>query len=186
MNLYEIDNRLNILEEYMVDSETGEMVSEDDFAEKFDEIQMELDKKIENTICFAKNLDSDVEQLKKEEKALADRRKSKENLSNRLKSNIDRYIRQQFTVAECDREGNIIDYSLDEKGLNGYKFETPRCFISYRKSQSVDITDESKIPNNFIKVEEVKNVDKVSLKKYLKDNKCDGAYIKTNINMKIK
>lgn len=46
------------------------MVSEDDFAEKFDEIQMESDKKIENTICFAKNLDPDVEQLKKEEKSI--------------------------------------------------------------------------------------------------------------------
>lgn len=186
MVLYEIDKKLRILEEFMVDSETGEIISDEDFSNKFDEIQMELNKKIENTICFAKNLDSDVEQLKIEEEALAKRRKSKENLSKRLKNNIDRYIRQQFTVAECDKDGNIIDYSLDEKGLNKYKFETPKCFISYRKSQSVNITDESKIPKEFIKIEEVKKIDKTNLNKYLKDNKCDGAFIKTNINMQIK
>lgn len=181
MNLYEIDNRLNILEEYMVDSETGEMVSEDDFAEKFDEIQMELSKKIENTICFAKNLESDAEQLKTEEDKLANRRKAKENLAKRLKNNIDRYIRQQFVTTNEKGETK-----LDEKGLNKYKFDTSKCFISYLKSQSVNVIDESKIPTKFVKTTTSTKVDKAELKKYLKDNSCDGAIIETNINMQIK
>lgn len=181
MNLYEIDNRLNILEEYMVDSETGEMVSEDDFAEKFDEIQMELDKKIENTVCYIKNLESDIKQIADEEKNLANRRKSKENFTKRLKDNIDRYIRQQFTTVE--ENGNI---KLDEKGLNKYKFETPKCLISYRKSQTTNITDDSKIPTEFIETKTTTTIDKNKLKKYLKTNTCDGAVIETNINMQIK
>lgn len=181
MNLYEIDNRLNMLEQYMVDSETGEMISEEDFGKKFDEIQIELDKKIENTICFVKNLESDIKQIANEEKNLANRRKSKENLVKRLKDNVDRHIRQQFTTVE--ENGEI---KIDEKGLNKYKFETPKCLISYRKSQTTNIIDEKKIPAEFIKTKIVEEIDKNELKKYLKTNTCDGAIIKTNINMQIK
>ena len=52
--LYEIDQRLTQLEEWGCDPETGEILSDEEFAKKFDEISMELDKKIENTMLFAK------------------------------------------------------------------------------------------------------------------------------------
>ena len=55
MNLYDIDERLKVLEEYGIDSETGEILSEEDFYKLYDEIQMDLNTKIENTICFVKN-----------------------------------------------------------------------------------------------------------------------------------
>ena len=65
-NLYEIDYQLQMLEDYMVDPETGELLDEDSFNAKFDEIQMALNEKIENSMCFYKNLQADIESFKTE------------------------------------------------------------------------------------------------------------------------
>src|SRR5574344_1639023 len=96
-NLYEIDYQLRVLEEYMVDPETGEILDEESFNAKFDEIQMALSEKIENSMCFYKNLQADIEAFKTEEKKLAQRRKIKENLAERVKNRIDNYVTMQFT-----------------------------------------------------------------------------------------
>ena len=63
-NLYEIDYQLRVLEDYMCDPDTGELLDEDSFNAKFDEIQMALSEKIENSMCFYKNLQSDIEAFK--------------------------------------------------------------------------------------------------------------------------
>lgn len=177
MTLWNINEQLKILEEYMVDSETGELLSEEEFAKRFDEIQMALSDKIENTLCFSKSLDAEVEAFKNEEREMAKRRKVKENLSERLKQNVDRYIRCQFMNDQNE---------VDEIALNKYKFETPKVKLSYRKSQVVNVFDESKIPKEFIKEVIDTKVDKTELKKYLKDHECDGAKLDTNINMQVK
>lgn len=83
-----------------------------------DELQMAREQKIENAILFVKNLKADVEALKAEEAALAARRRQAERNIERLKG--------------------YLDYALA-----GQKFETPRCAISWRKSASTKITDES-------------------------------------------
>lgn len=177
--LYEIDERLKMLEECMVDIETGEMIdNEEDFAKLFDEIQMDLSNKIENTLCFYKNLLSDVEAFKTEEDNLKKRRKIKENLAERLKSNIDRYITYQFT----DEEGNV-----NKEKLNKYKFETPKVKVSYRKSETVNILAEDKLPKEFIKIKTEVSPMKKEIKDYIKKgNKVEGAELVTNINMQIK
>lgn len=175
--LYEIDEALRRLEEYGVD-EDGVILSDEEFAKLFDEIHMELDNKIENTLCFAKNLDSDVEAFKKEEKSLAERRVSKEKLSARLKANVDRYIRLLYTDAETG--------AVDLNKLNEYKFDRPKVKISYRKSSSVQILDETKIPKEFITIVKDKKIDKKALKEYLKTHKSKGACISDNVNIQIK
>ena len=72
--LYEIDERLRALVDWNADVETGEIVEDDKtFNELFDEIQMDLQSKIENTILFAKELDAEAEAIKAEEKKLAER-----------------------------------------------------------------------------------------------------------------
>lgn len=182
-NLYEIDEQLKILEEYMCDPETGEMLSDEEFYKKLDEVQMALSDKIENTMCFYKNLMSDVEQFKSEEKKIAERRKGKENLANRLQNRIDYYIRHQFT----DEEGNV-----DNKGLNAYKFETSKVKLSYRKGQGrLEIKDLSKVPKEYIKEHELSESDikKADIKKLMKQNgetDNDYAKIETNISMQVK
>ena len=177
-NLYEIDYQLKVLEDYMCDPDTGELLDEDSFNVKFDEIQMALNDKIESSMCFYKNLQADIEAFKAEEKNLAQRRKVKENLAERIKKRIDSYIQHQF----IDEEGN-----LHKDELNKYKFETPRVKISYRKSDTVDIYDIDLLPKEYIKEKVEVSADKTALKKDIKSGKeINGAKIVTNLNMQVK
>ena len=177
--LYEIDQRLSQLEEWGCDPETGEILSDEEFAKKFDEISMELDKKIENTMLFAKQLYSDADAIKAEESKLTERRKRKEAFADRLSKNIDRYIRHI-----CSDE----DGMLDESKLNKYKFETPKIEIKYRRSNKVIVTDQNKLSKEFIKETITREPDKVKIKEYIKNNKdgLDGAEIQAFYNMQVK
>ena len=77
MNLYEIDDA--ILE--CVDLETGEIFD----AEKFEQLEIERETKIENICCWIKN-------LKAEKDAFAQRQKSAENKMESLKRYISAYL----------------------------------------------------------------------------------------------
>ena len=66
--LYEIEQAIMDC----VDLETGEIID----IEKLDQLQMDKDVKIENTALFIKNLLSDADQIREEEKKLADRRRA--------------------------------------------------------------------------------------------------------------
>ena len=95
----------------LVDDETGEISDE----EAFDALQMERDAKVENIGLFYKDCIAEAKAIKDEEAALAARRKSTENKAERLK--------------------HLLDYAL-----NGQKFATPRLKVSYRKSQTVELS----------------------------------------------
>ena len=103
------------------DQETGELLDE----EKLDALQMEREKKLEGVACYIKNLRADVEALKAEEKNLAQRRKTIEHKVEGLK--------------------NWLFFALD-----GQKFTTPKCVVSYRHSQAVDVPDLKKLDPEFI------------------------------------
>jgi hypothetical protein len=183
--LYEIDAQfkeiMELLENQMyVDTETGECISEEEFNQQLDNVQMALSDKIENTMVFYKNILSDVEQFKIEQKKLMERRKVKENLAERLKNRIDNYITHQYT----DENGVV-----DTQSLNKYKFETPRVKLSYRKSSTVDIKDLSQIPQEYIKDRKLTedDVKKSDIKKLLTSGKeVTGAELKENLNMQVK
>ena len=158
-NLYEIDYRLRVLEDYMCDPDTGELLDEDSFNAKFDEIQMALNEKIESSICFVKNLQADIE-------------------AERIKNRIDNYIRMKYT-----NEDGVVD----TEGLNKFKMETPRMKLSYRKSDSVDVYDIDSLPKEYIKEKVEVSADKTALKKDIKSGKeINGAKIVTNLNMQVK
>lgn len=181
MNLYEIDARLKALEELGIDTETGEVIqTQEEFNELFDEIQLDLNTKIENTVCFIKNLNADIDAIKNEQQKLMQRRKQKENLAERLKNRINDYITLQYT----DEEGNV-----DTKGLNKYKLESPRMKLSYRKSDKVIVNDLSLVPSEFIKEHKITedDVKKSDIKNLLKQgNTIDGVELLESVNMQIK
>ena len=109
---------------------------------------------------------------------MAQRRKVKENLAERLKNRIDNYIEQQYT----DEEGN-----LDKDGLNKFKFETPKVKISYRKSETVEVENVDLLPKEFVKEKIEKSADKMALKQFIKGGKTlNGVKLVTNINMQVK
>ena len=96
-----------------VDMETGEVIDTD----KLNDLQMERDAKIENVACWIKELKAEAEAIKNEKQALADRKRVAENKAESLK--------------------NWLAYVL-----NGEKFKTAKCSISYRNSESVEVTEE--------------------------------------------
>ena len=96
-----------------VDMETGEVIDTD----KLNDLQMERDAKIENVACWIKELKAEAEAIKNEKQALADRQRVAENKAESLK--------------------NWLAYAL-----NGEKFKTSKCSISYRNSESVEVTEE--------------------------------------------
>lgn len=141
-----------------VDEETGEIVD----PELLNRLQLERGKKIEGIACWIKNLTADAADIKAEESVLAERRKAKENKAASLKEYL-----------KC-----ILDNS---------PFESARCKVSFRRSQQVDILDETAIPAEFLKTETVVKVDKKAIGEALKGGELiDGCTIKENYNIQIK
>lgn len=109
MTLYDIDNRLRNFEP-QVDEETGELLN----AADLDALNMEREAKIEGVALWVKELDAEASAIKAEREALTERQRAKERKRDSLK----RYL----------------DYALQ-----GQKFETAKCRISYRKTTIVSI-----------------------------------------------
>ena len=152
MNLYEINAEiLNCVDE------DGEIFD----VEKYESLALERDAKIENIALWIKNLESDIESLKKEKMEFAKRQKSAENKRDSLKNYLSAY-------------------------LNGQKFETSKCKVSFRKSTSIDITDVYKIPEEYLKIKEPE-ADKTLLKEAIKKGVIiDGVEVIESNNIQIK
>lgn len=96
-----------------IDFETGEIIDID----KLNDLRMERDAKIENVALWIKDLKAEAEAIKAEKLALAERQKVAENKAENLKK--------------------WLAYALQ-----GEKFKTARCSVSFRSTESVEITPE--------------------------------------------
>lgn len=96
-----------------IDTETGEVID----IERLNELQMEREAKIENVACWIKDLKAEAEAIKAEKMALAKRQQVAENKAESLK--------------------NWLAYALD-----GRKFKTARCAVSFMKTEAVEVTPE--------------------------------------------
>lgn len=140
-----------------VDMETGEIID----AEKLDQLQMDREQKIENIALWIKNLTSDAEALKAEKQAFADRQKATENKAASLKKYLSDY-------------------------LAGEKYKSTKVSVSFRKSESINIVDMSKIPEQYLKVAEP-TADKTGIKNAIKAGEViSGAELVENQNIQIK
>lgn len=152
MKLYEIDQRIT----ECFDEETGELLDE----EKLDALQMEREKKLEGVACYVKDLRADIDAIKAEEKALAQRRKTLEHKRDGLK--------------------NWLYFALD-----GKKLTTPKCAVSYRHSQSIEVPDLRKLDPEFIHYQQ--SADKTAIKKRIKEGfDVTGADLVDKLNLVIK
>ena len=88
-----------------------EYQDEETFNKLFDEIQLNLNAKIENTMCFVKNLNADAKAIKEEKAQLDKREKQKEALADRLQNRIDYYIKHQY----MDKNGNVDNQVTDTR-----------------------------------------------------------------------
>lgn len=122
MNIYEIDEEIEkIINNPPVNEETGELI-EDEFFMMLTALHEERNKKIENIACAIKNLTALAEALKAEKMSIA---KRQQRIEKKIES---------------------LRYYLSHI-LDGEKFETERCAITFRKTTSCGITDESSCIN---------------------------------------
>ena len=145
-----------------VDLETGEIID----TEQLDKLQMERDTKLEGVACWIKDLKAEAEALKNEKQALAERQKVAENKAESLKK--------------------WLAYALQ-----GEKFKTPKCAISFRKSEAVEVTDEGL--NNLMKEHDelltykAPEPNKTAIKQAIKDGlSVAGVQLVQNISTIIK
>lgn len=160
MNIYEIDSAILAC----VDSETGEVID----IEKLAELQIAREKKIESVACWVKNLIANAQNIREEEKVLAERRRVLESRAESLKA-----------------------YLADV--LGGDKFETARCALSFRSSASVAIDDEEALTEWLTEnyrddcLKYSTSVNKKAVGDILKNGvKLPGAHIEFKNNLQIK
>lgn len=140
-----------------VDMETGEIID----VERLEQLQLARDDKVEGIALWIKNLLSDADAIKSEEEKLAQRRKANENKAKNLKEYLSKFL--------C-----------------GQKFKTPKVSISYRKSESAEVTDISKLDDDYLKFAEP-TVDKTKVKKALKAGTVlQGVSLVENQNIQIR
>ena len=110
--LYEINKSIEDLLNAITDPESGEVTD----PEALDNLLLERDQKIESVILYYKDVQAELGALLAEISALNDRADKLENTANGLKLYL-------------------------SKALNGERFKTSKCEVSFRKSESVELTD---------------------------------------------
>ena len=158
MTLYDINHQIEEAYYNSIDPETGEIIGD---LSSLDALQIAREEKIENICLFYKNLISDAEAIRAEEKKLAERRRACENHAERLKK-----------------------YLADN--LQGEAFKTARAAVSWRRSTSVNVTDVYALPDEYIKMEDPKPI-KTEIAKALKAGKeVTGAELVESQSMSIR
>jgi hypothetical protein len=153
-NLYDINQEILSC----IDLETGEIID----TEKFDQLQLDKNEKLENVALWYKNLLSDAAAFKAEKDVFADKQKRAEAKAENLKQYID-------------------------SALHGSKFETTTVSVSYRKSTSVDVLDVDSLPAEYRKEVTTVSADKAEIGKALKAGKAvTGAKLVESQNIQIK
>lgn len=161
MKLYEIDKAIA----ECLDLETGEILDLD----RLNEMQLEKEKKLENVALYIKQLEAEAGAIKAEEKALAERRKVKENKADGLKGWLSAV-------------------------LDGQAFETAKVRLSFRKSEKVEFEDELSVleyceKNNLDNCLKYKfpDISKTEVGKLLKaGEKIPGAVLVETNNLQMK
>lgn len=148
----------------LIDTETGEIADYD----RFIELNADKDVKVENIALYIKNLKALAEDIKEEKQILSQRQAAAESKAERLKF----YLQQM---------------------LQGSKFESAKVTVSYRKTSSVSIADESALidwaehNNDEILTYQQPKINKTKIKELLKAGETiQGAEIKEGISLQIK
>ena len=140
-----------------IDQESGEIID----GEKLDALQIERDEKLEGVALWIKDLKAEAEALKAEKQAFADRQKAAENKAESLKKWL-------------------------SDALAGEKFKTTKVAVSFRKTQSVQVSDIWELEEKFVKVPEP-TADKAAIKAAIKAGEdVKGATLIDSISISVK
>ena len=119
-------------------------------------------EKLESVALWIKNLQSDAVAYKAEKEAFAAREKAALNKVESLK----RYITH---------------------ALDGQKFSTAKCAVSFRRSEQVDVVNEANIPKEYIVETVTTKPDKKAIKEAIKaGQEVSGCRLIENLSAQIK
>ena len=164
MKLYEIRNGMIDTLDIFLESEQTEMDREN-YNDIMEYLKEELKSKSSDLIKYIRNLELENTVTKLEIERLEDLKKGKEKKIKSIKSYIKRIL-----------------LDLDKK-----KVETELGNVSLRKTTSVEITDISKIPKEYLVVKEEVTPSKKRIGDSLKKNiLIDGAVLKEDYSVLIK
>lgn len=164
-SLYEVARELlacvKVTEDEYVNEDTGEVID----IEQIENLQMTFEAKVENIGRWVKNLLSDADAIKVEEKKLAARRKSLENKAESLKNYL----------SVC---------------MSGKTFSSPTVQVTWRNSTSVDVNLDELMKyddcDSYLKYT-APTPDKMAIKNAIKGGKeIPGCVIVSKENMQIK
>ncbi len=162
MNIFLIQNEYQLLINQIIEAE-GEITPEIETALTINKEQ--LQSKAVDYSYVIKQLDSDCDAIDLELKRLQQLKKVRTNLAERLKDTISNAM-------------NL--YEVE-------KIETPLIKLSFRNSESVEITNESQLDACFIVTKTVTSPDKKAIKDAIKSGVfVEGATISYNKNLQIR
>ncbi len=162
MNIYKIQAEYQILVNELIEN-GGEITSELELA-----LQINKDNfhsKSENYAYITKQFDGEMDIIDNEIKRLQQAKRSREKTIERLKATIEMAMKT---------------FEID-------KIETPLIKISFRNSESVEVSDVNDLPNEFKTIKVTETADKYKIKDALKSGIfISGCSIKTNRNLQIR
>ncbi len=149
-SLYQLNNAYAQLQQMIEDGQEG-------LEDTLDSITDAVEEKLEAYAMVIKNIESDVEGIKSEEKRLAERRKVMEN----------GVVRMKQAIAE----------TLQNSGQD--KVKTEKFTFSWRKSSKVEVSNIDSLPQQYVKVE--RTISRSELAKALKaGEQIEGAQLIEN------
>jgi hypothetical protein len=162
MNIYKIQHEYQQIVTELIDN-GGELTPELELA-----LQITKDNfhsKSENYAYITKQFDGEMDMIDNEIKRLQQAKRSREKTIERLKATIE----MAMNTFEVD------------------KIETPLIKISFRKSESVEVSDVNELPNEFKVIKLTETADKLKIKDALKSGVfISGCSIKSNRNLQIR
>ena len=164
MNLFEISKAYEEVIEngFHEDSETGEILFDE---ESLDELIGDFNSKVDNIVCYIKNLETLNTGIKKEIDSMSARKKANEKKIENLKSYIVSVLK-----------------SRDLK-----KYQTEKNAINIRKSSLIEIIDIDDIDDKYKTVKTTYAPNKAEIKTAILSGKTvDGAKIVEKENLQIK
>lgn len=157
MTIFDYDHEIQRLIED-VDPVTGEFLHHEELMALLEGKEAE----IEGLALYIKSLSALSKALKEEMETLAKRKKTAENAEKRAKEYL-------------------------QLVLHGEKLTTSKVAVSYRKSKSVEITDDKKIILKFMTKKETYAPDKKAIKEAIEKGEIvDGASLVESVSMTVK
>ena len=167
-SLYEISTQMqNIYDELEcgigIDEETGEIKPE--IIQALTITKNELQEKAIDYGYVIKNFENEIDIYDREIKRLTERKKQMQNIKDRIKS--------------------ILTNAMIEFGI--VKLQGKTLSLSFRESESVEVTDERMLEERFVKTEIKTSADKIAIKNAIKNGEdVQGAMLVKKQNLQIK